>query len=762
MPYNAGLRGTSLAWRRFPARKKRRTRAAAAELLDALRGPIEPVRQSPVYVLGLLLVALAMVVLPLIYLGLVAALGYGLYYHAIYDAGLFSGSARGGVRGRLVIYLVPLVIGGVLLLFMIKPLFARRAREMSGLALREEDQPLLFAYVKKLAETVGAPNPREIKVDCDVNASAGFRRGFWSLFGRDLTLTIGLPLAAGMRLRELTGVLAHELGHFTQGLAMRLSYVIRSVNFWFARVVYERDAWLEANASESDWRVMIVLQVTRLFVWLTRRVLWALMMAGHFLSCLMMRQMEYDADRYEARVAGSETFAQTSEKLRLLGVAAMGAYSELQHSWRERRLADNLPALIVAKERQLPAELRRQIVADADAERTGLLDTHPCNRDRVRSAQREAAPGVLHTDGPATALFRDFDAVCRTLSFIHYRDSLGEQVDRENLVETEHLAAESSRASEDQDALRGYFGHPIVVSRPILIREFDLPPPPPQPRETLQTLREAHGRIQARLPQIAAAYQRYDEADTHLIGTERAEALCNAKIRFKPADFHLAAATPDGVAERRRQARAVQQETLEIIQAYEQDLHLRLRAALQLLSVPEVAARLKDGEALREEAARLLTAYARLAAVFDGYTEQRRNLAVLFTAAQALETAPDNSTLQAAFRARLGTIAAYLRDRRAELKEEPYPFTHAASNMTIGRYLVEQPFREDDAQAVVTAAMGFSENLTALYFRLLGRLAHIASRVEKLAKLPALQPAAEETGAGEGVKEKTNSIPSEA
>jgi len=53
-------------------------------------------------------------------------------------------------------------------------------------------------------------------VVCDLNAAAGFRRGAASFFGNDLVLTIGLPLVAGLSLREFAGVVAHELAHVTQ------------------------------------------------------------------------------------------------------------------------------------------------------------------------------------------------------------------------------------------------------------------------------------------------------------------------------------------------------------------------------------------------------------------------------------------------------------------------------------------------------------------------------------------------------------------
>jgi Zn-dependent protease with chaperone function len=76
-----------------------------------------------------------------------------------------------------------------------------------------------------------------------------------SLLGHNLVLTIGLPLAGRLGLRQMTGVLAHEFGHFAQGTAMRVSYLVLSINLWFARAIYHCNVWdghVEACTWESD------------------------------------------------------------------------------------------------------------------------------------------------------------------------------------------------------------------------------------------------------------------------------------------------------------------------------------------------------------------------------------------------------------------------------------------------------------------------------------------------------------------------------
>ena len=164
-------------------------------------------------------------------------------------------------------------------------------------------------------------------------------------------------------MRSFGGVLAHEFGHFAQGLGMRPPYIVRSVNGWFARVVYERDWWdvkLEEVAESWDGWISIILHIARFFVWLSRRILWRLTHVGHAINCFALRQMEYDADRYEVQFAGSETFAKTSHRLQMLGIDSSHALQLVQESWNERKLSRNLPQLERCKRRVKTGTLRAQ------------------------------------------------------------------------------------------------------------------------------------------------------------------------------------------------------------------------------------------------------------------------------------------------------------------------------------------------------------------------------------------------------------------
>lgn len=401
-----------------------------AQIASAFQGNVPKTRVSIFYQLGLIIVAVTMIILPLVYFALIGLAGWGVYWWATHGTFLFS-----HVRGRtavlaFLLYLTPLLAGVVVVFFMFKPLLARRAPAAQPLALNPTAEPVLFALVRCICDAVGAPFPKRIDVDCQLNASAGFRRGLLSFFGDDLVLTIGLPLVAGMSTRQFAGILAHEFGHFTQGFGMRLTYLIRSINGWFARIAYERDAWdatLDQWADEAeDGRIAIVVGMVRLAVWSSRLILKALLFFGHAIGCFMLRQMEYDADSYEIKLAGSESFESAAKRLHVLGAALQNSYKEIRVGWNmNKRLPDNFPAYLMNHEAALRPAIKTQLEDTAGLGKTGIFDTHPSDGDRIRAARRADEPGVFDFDAPATALFSNFEILSKQVTQLHYDEDLG-------------------------------------------------------------------------------------------------------------------------------------------------------------------------------------------------------------------------------------------------------------------------------------------------------------------------------------------------
>src|SRR4051812_42957130 len=186
-------------------------------ILRALDIEVPPVEVPPGYGVAMAGLVAFLVLLSVAYLALVAFLGWLLVWHVLQT---FVSVPHGPY---FLFHLPMALLGGLLLLFLVKPVFFRRKPSQEGvIQLTKEEEPLLFDFVEKLCAATGARLPAAIEVDCDANASAR-RVGVMS---KELVLRVGLPVAASMSVRQFTGVLAHELGHFNQRGGMAGSYLI--------------------------------------------------------------------------------------------------------------------------------------------------------------------------------------------------------------------------------------------------------------------------------------------------------------------------------------------------------------------------------------------------------------------------------------------------------------------------------------------------------------------------------------------------------
>ena len=710
------------------------------EATAALAGAVPPIRRSPAYLFALLIAAIVMCLLPLIYLGLIGAVGYGTYHYAT-DWGLTLFDRRASF-GRFAAFIGPIIIGLIAIVFMLKPILARPARTHSGLALQREQQPVLFEFVDRLCEILRAPQPREIKVDCDVNASASFRHGWWSLFSNDLRLTIGLPLLAGLSLRAFAGVLAHELGHFTQGFAMRLTYVIGSVSNWLARLVYERDSWdewLESTSEhESDWYgsgwISVVLMLARLAVWLSRRILWVLMMVGLLVSGFLSRRMEFDADRYEARVAGSDSFASTVRDLHALNWAAGQSYGEISESMQLGRLPDNLPAYIANRVHLTDEQLRKMIDHDISTRRTKWFDSHPADQDRIDNALREECEGIVASDAPASALLHNFESVCKTLTFVFYKDNIGAGVEKARLIPTAKLTARADAdRAERQAAAR--LGLALLPERkPFVVEPFELFRPA-DPARSIATLREMRDRLEAATQRLKDTSSAYDAADQAWIKTETAAVLNRLGAAFHPDAYGVTQNTPAAIEQSRASARSALDAAGGKVDKFETFLKARLKTALSLLLSPRVGAELSGAAERLEEVRRLSASLQSLQSATSGLSELRIAMSIVSELYQMNLESLDRVRTSTALNTRFDAIHLHLQNVRDTLQRAPNPLAEANAP-ALGLHLIEVlPGRQDGATLFHTA-VDYLQRLRALRGRLLSRLFAIAAEVENFV-LPA-------------------------
>jgi Zn-dependent protease with chaperone function len=716
----------------------RRTRTPA-EILAGFRGEIEPFRPTPLYRLWILIIAGFMLLLPLVYVGVVGLVVWAVIYHAVNDATVFQ-SARGGgaMKGAFLVYFGPIVAGVVVIAFMLKPLFAKSAKGQGQRVLDPDKEPLLYAFVDGVCSSVGAPRPSRIEVDCRINASAGLAGGAFAVFGNELVLRIGLPIVAGLSLKQFAGVLAHEFGHFSQAAGMRLQILIMSINMWFARVVYDRDAW---DLALAEWSTngniysMVIAGIARLAVWLTRRVLWVLMYTGHFASGFLSRQMEYDADRYESRMVGGQTFARTTWRMRELILAEKGANADLQGSWQQRRLPDNLPKLVLANVPQIPKEVVAAYRKAMGQAKTGLFDTHPADKDRIARARAEASEGLFNLDGPATDVFRNFDSLSKLVTFEYYRAMLGPQITKDQLYPVSELVQTQAVAQEGYQAFDRYFLHAYVMTQTLPLSEVLPPAAPKDLKAAKQALADARGDLEATRDDHLEVSKRWQKCQDQAVTAELALVLLKAGNRIKAADHGLKQASQEAAQAALMKAERAMTEIAQALEPFNAAAARRLTLALGLLESDDVAARVPGGPALRDEVRALYPCVAHLASrVLNDSIPLIRARVVLSPLIDTFNQG-NNQKNQPLINAIL-RASSQLCDRLGEFKWKindmiDYPFEHAQEGIGLARFALPLVPAKDDISALMETTDDVYQKLGATLARSLGRLCFAAEQVEQ-------------------------------
>ena len=413
-------------------------------ILEGFKGEFKRPRRGIGYRISELIVLVLVLLLPVIYVGMIASVGWLVYQHAVHNTWMMAGHGRAIIFGFM-IYAALLVGGGAVLFAMVMPIFGvGRQEEPPRRSLTHSGEPVLFALVDHLCETLGAPKPSRIDVDCDVNASAGFRRGLFSFFGSDVVLTIGLPLAAGLTAKQLIGVLAHEFGHFTQGFSSRLQYTIGSILRWFAHAAAASAGLgsqvnIESGGSAEGCGVAFAAWIVRSCLWIGRQALYLCFLLGLGFSMSLLRKREYDADAYEFGLVGAKTFESTFRSMHYLGEGwAAGIKTAIDTAPSFHGLPEDIPGFAAAIA-AAPSGAMLQADKKARKHKSGVFDTHPSPKDRIAAAKAAGAPGVFESDLPASALFTNFAALCKNSTFDFYRHAFSPTIKLNCLVPNDGL-----------------------------------------------------------------------------------------------------------------------------------------------------------------------------------------------------------------------------------------------------------------------------------------------------------------------------------
>jgi hypothetical protein len=688
-----------------------------------ITGGVAPAPIGPLYKLGATLNAVAMLLLPGLYLGFIVGLGWLMYSRATQPARPYHDDDVWNV--------IQIIMGAILLIFLIKPLFARRAKTTPPLKITREQQPRLFAFIDEICTLVRAPQPRHVQLDMKVNASASFSRSFGSLLRRDLTLTIGLPLVSGLTVQGFGGVLAHEFGHFSQGAGMRMTYVIRVTNAWFARLVYQRDRldeFLREASRRIDIRIGMFFYAARLMVWVTRKVLWVFMWIGNILSCFMLRQMEFDADYYETQVAGSDTFARTAEALRLLGAGWQRAVGIQQESFSAGRLVNDLPGFVALEAGRLPVEVKSAIDQAVAESKTGWFDTHPSDADRVQAAEKIGTSGVLAGEGPATVMFDDFASLTQKATGAYYEHECEIDLKGVKLLPLDAVVSEVSAQEEMEKATKEFFHALLTVRTMVVFSPGDLYQTPPQDLLTAEW--------RAACNQQSAAVSGSEHCINEMLNEDRidqsmeqAKVLLQAGFNLRKGSFELDNPTTEKVSNAQEAARGKINQWRDKLEPDLRAARSRFIAALRVYFLEPAPAGLSCE--VRKEIEDLTRIIGRMEPLLGSILSLRSHVAAFAILLRNMPEEGSNSFYQTA-RA-LGRVIIGETDRILQATAGlNYPFDHARGTVLLCDYLVEAANHPDESVHAYLRGEALVDRLLTLYYRMMGRLAQAGLEAERM------------------------------
>ena len=704
-------------------------------VLGAFKGNIDPVEVSRSYKIGLSIAGISMALLPLLYIALIIMIGCGIYYHATENINVII---QMGIWVKLVflpfVYLAPLVFGTILILFMIKPFLAPHPTKAMSISLNPYKEVVLFDLVHRISEIVDSPMPRRIEIDCHVHSSARFDIGLISLFEEDLVLKFGLPLAAGLNTRQFTGVLAHELGHFSQVGGSRLTFIIRSINLWFSRIVYDRDIWdekLKKWSEEGNAGIRTICNIARFFVWITRKIIWIFMKTGHLISHNLIRKMEFNADRFQTRVAGSKQFADTCLRLNTMDMVSEKASADLRKLRNDRRLVNNLPALIMSNIDKISplteAHFRRHIMES----KTGFFDALPSDRDRIISALKENTEGIFSLEVPVRLLFSDFDNLSREATIDYYRNEIDLTLTDDDLIAPHAFTGNKDDPLHGHDAVERYFIDDFSVLRSLPIQPIPVIRKKPA-RQRVDSLLKALYSTKKMAPKMLEVMKNYERALEKALTIQNVKLLQQNDLSIDTQGFQLIGGNKEGSEKTLKKALSEKSAADSLLRKVEGLFAARYGPALSLLGAPAISRHINGAEGLKKEAETLLNTYLSFSSAIAFLDKLSRTYVSITSLLFNILDNQDNEVLAEIIQKMKTACKGHLTDSYNRLRNIPYPFDHAQENMSVAEYMMENDPEGVDEGAILEICESAIDKIFSFNSRLLGRLAVIAGAVEKV------------------------------
>ncbi len=266
---------------------------------------------TPSYQFRALLAIIAIILFFLLYVALILSLGYLLYYAIFYD--------MVSINKFTILLKIGAITGAAMLFaFTLKFIFKlKNHKPTNRIELDKKEHQVLWGFVNQICKETGAPKPKSIYVDPDVNAYVSYSNMWLSLFlPVQKELTIGMGLLDCLNLSEFKAVISHEFGHFAQR-SMKIGSYIISANTIIHDMIFARDKWDDTldKWRASDIRFSAAAWAITPIIWIIRQILSLFYQFLNIMNSSLSREMEFNADKVAVSTSGSDAIISALWKL---------------------------------------------------------------------------------------------------------------------------------------------------------------------------------------------------------------------------------------------------------------------------------------------------------------------------------------------------------------------------------------------------------------------------------------------------------------
>lgn len=351
---------------------------------------------SSKYSLKVSLAILAILLFFVLFFSLVASACYLVYFSIIYPLEIIN-------KFTILLKLGSIAGSAMVVVFLMKFVIKLRNHQPENrIEVSQESEPDLWNFIHQICFETGAPKPKRIYLDPDVNAYVRYTNNLLSLIMPvKKELTIGMSLIEAINVSEFKAIMSHEFGHFAQ-TSMRVGSYVGTANTIIHDLIYNRDKWDTTiqRWAKQDFRIAFVAWILIAIIFGIRKVLTVFYFLLNLLHSSLSREMEFNADKFAVSTTGSIPIISGLWKLDLASdkwnLTIKNAYNAKLKGIYTTNLFYHYEKLMV----QVHEEKKKAYQELKDDERGGKLlfttsevskahmyDSHPANDQREKNAK---------------------------------------------------------------------------------------------------------------------------------------------------------------------------------------------------------------------------------------------------------------------------------------------------------------------------------------------------------------------------------------